>query len=119
MFDYDEKNIFAQIIKGDIPADIVFEDDDFICFKDITAQAPIHLLLIPKNKKITSMIEAQGKDADWLGVMMVLATKIAKIHGLNESGYRLIFNSGKDAGQTVFHLHLHIIGGKRLSGKMV
>ena len=113
MFDYDEKNIFAQIIKGDIPADIVFEDDDII------AQAPIHLLLIPKNKKITSMIEAQGKDADWLGVMMVLATKIAKIHGLNESGYRLIFNSGKDAGQTVFHLHLHIIGGKRLSGKMV
>ena len=119
MFDYDDQNIFAQIVKGDIPADIVFEDDDFICFKDIAAQAPIHLLLIPKNQKISSMAETQDKDAYWLGAMMVLAAKIAKNHGLNDSGYRLIFNSGQDAGQTVFHLHLHIIGGKALSGKMV
>ena len=116
---YDDQNIFAQIIKGEIPADIVFEDDDFICFKDIAAQAPTHLLLIPKNQKVASIAAIQSEDVHWLGAMMILATNIAKDHGLNDSGYRLIFNSGEGAGQTVFHLHLHIIGGKKLSGQMV
>ena len=119
MFSYDEENIFAQIIEGKIPADTVYEDDEFICFRDIAPQAPIHLLIIPKNHKVPSIAAIDNQDAHWLGQMMLTASAIAKEQGLNETGYRLVFNCGSGGGQTVFHLHLHIIGGTQLSGSMV
>ena len=118
MFSYDEENIFAKIINGEIPADTVYEDDDFICFRDIAPQAPVHLLIIPKHHKVPSIAAIEKDDAQWIGQMMVTASVVAKEHGLNETGYRLVFNCGSGGGQTVFHLHLHIIGGEQLSGSM-
>ena len=87
MFSYDEENIFAKIINGEIPADTVYEDDDFICFRDIAPQAPVHLLIIPKHHKVPSIAAIDKDDAHWVGQMMVRASAIAKEQGLNETGY--------------------------------
>ena len=118
MIDYNEDNIFAKILSGDIPADTVFENEEFLCFRDIAPQAPVHLLIIPKNHKVASIAATKKNDAEWLGKMVLTATQIAEDQGLNDTGYRLVFNCGTGGGQTVFHLHLHIIGGKQLSGSM-
>ena len=118
MHEYDDDNIFLKIINHEIPCDKIFENDDFLCFRDIAPQAPIHLLLVSKNKKVPSLANVIKEDASWLGEMIVLSTQIAKDQGLDLSGYRLVINCGHEAGQTVYHLHLHIIGGKKLSGSM-
>lgn len=107
--------LFCKIIEGDIPSTKVYEDDDFVAFKDINPVAPVHLLLVPKHH-IVSMQDVTAADAVWLGKMMSLAPKIAAENGCRpgpEGGYRLVLNSGKDGGQEVDHLHLHIIGGPR------
>lgn len=107
--------LFCKIIEGNIPSTKVFEDDDFIAFKDINPVAPVHLLLVPKHH-IVSMQDVTADDAVWLGKMMSLAPKLAAENGCRpgpEGGYRLVLNSGKDGGQEVDHLHLHIIGGPR------
>lgn len=107
--------LFCKIIEGDIPSTKVYEDNDFIAFKDINPVAPVHLLLVPKHH-IVSMQDVTAEDAVWLGKMMSLAPKIAAENGCRpgpEGGYRLVLNSGKDGGQEVDHLHLHIIGGPR------
>ena len=106
--------IFSKIINKEIPADIVHEDDICLAFKDINAQAPVHILVIPK-KEIESMATVQAEDKETLGHMMVTASEIASKLGLSDSGYRLVVNTNRDGGQSVYHLHIHILGGRQLS----
>ncbi len=106
--------IFTQIINKEIPADIVYEDDICLAFKDINPQAPVHVLLIPK-KEIVSMAMVEFKDKEILGHLMVKASEVASILGLAENGYRIVINTNEDAGQSVSHIHLHILGGRKLS----
>lgn len=105
-----EKTIFAKIIDREIPADIVFEDDRVLVFKDINPAAPTHVLVIPKKPiaKVEDMTEA---DEPLLGHMVYVATQVARDLGL-EGGYRLVMNNGNEGGQTVFHIHLHVLGGR-------
>lgn len=108
-----EVSIFTRIMNGEIPADKVYEDDDCICIKDISPKAPVHLLLIPR-KPIPRLVDATAEDQALLGSLMVKAGEIAKENGVGDA-FRLIVNNGEEAGQTVFHLHLHILGGKAFS----
>ncbi|MFQ3680322.1 MAG: histidine triad nucleotide-binding protein [Pseudanabaenaceae cyanobacterium] len=104
--------IFSKIIRREIPADIVFEDDRALAFRDINPQAPVHILVIPKHP-IAMVAEAQPADEPLLGHLLVVAAQVAREQGLT-NGYRLVINNGADAGQTVFHLHLHLLGGRSL-----
>ncbi len=106
--------IFTKIINKEIPADIVYEDDICLAFKDINAQAPVHLLVIPK-KEIESMATVKESDKEILGHLMLKASQIAEEQGLSESGYRLVANTNGDGGQSVYHLHIHILGGRKLT----
>lgn len=105
--------IFQKIIDREIPATIVYEDDAVLAFEDIAPQAPIHLLIIPK-KPIASMNKAQAEDAELLGRVLLVAAQLAREKGIAEQGYRLINNCNEYGGQTVYHLHFHLMGGKRL-----
>ena len=105
--------IFQKIIDREIPATIVYEDEAVLAFEDIAPQAPIHLLIIPK-KPIASMNKAQEEDAELLGKVLLVAAKLARDKGIAEQGYRLINNCNEYGGQTVYHLHFHLMGGKRL-----
>lgn len=105
--------IFKKIIDREIPADIVYEDDLCLAFKDINAQAPVHILVIPK-KEIPSIADTTAEDQNLLGHLFVKAVKIAKKLGLDQKGYRLVVNTKDDGGQTVHHLHIHILGARRL-----
>ncbi len=106
--------IFKKIIDKEIPADIVFEDDICLAFRDISPQAPTHILLIPK-KEIRSMNDIdKGQDKEILGHLMVAAHQIAKDENLGEEGYRIVINTNENGGQTVYHLHIHILGGRSL-----
>jgi histidine triad (HIT) family protein len=106
-----EESIFTKIINREIPANIIFEDGDVIAFPDINPQAPVHVLIIPK-KQIPTINHAERSDTDLLGKMILTAKKIAKDMGIDESGYRLVFNCNEDGGQTVFHIHCHLLGGR-------
>ena len=106
--------IFLKIIKREIKSDIVYEDDLCLAFRDIHPQAPTHVLLIPK-KEIPSMAEVRGEDAALLGHLFVKASEVASKLGLSEEGYRVVINTRSFGGQTVNHLHLHILGGRPLS----
>ena len=106
--------LFTQIINREIPADIVYEDQFCLAFRDITPQAPVHVLLIPKEE-IVSMATVKTEDQAVLGHLMVKASEIASMLGLSEGGYRLVVNTNEDAGQSVFHLHIHILGGRKLT----
>ena len=114
MTTYDPNNIFARILRDQIPSDRVYENPEFIAFRDITPSAPTHLILIPRGQPPTGPAALADRDAPMIGRMILTATKIATQFGLDENGYRLVFNNGPDAGQTVFHIHLHILGGKQL-----
>jgi histidine triad (HIT) family protein len=105
--------IFEKIITREIPADIVFEDDQCLAFRDIDPQAPTHVLLVPK-RVIPRLGATQGGDQALLGHLMVKAGELASMLGLSESGFRVVINHGKDGGETVPHLHLHILGGRAL-----
>lgn len=107
--------IFKKIIDKEIPADIVFEDDICLAFRDVSPQAPTHILLIPK-KEIRSLSDIdKSSDKELLGHLLVTAHDIAKNENLNEDGYRVVINTNKNGGQTVFHLHIHILGGRALN----
>ena len=108
------ETIFDKIISKEIPADIVYEDNNFLAFNDINPQAPIHILVIPK-KRISSINDLELSDSNLVGEMVVIANKIAKEKKIDEDGYRLIFNCNENGGQTVYHIHLHLIGGRKLS----
>ena len=104
--------IFGRIIRGEIPARIVHDDDRCLAFHDVAPQAPVHVLVIPK-KPIPSLAEASAEDADLFGHLMTVATEIARTIGLT-GGYRLVVNCGPDGGQSVDHLHIHLLGGRPL-----
>ena len=108
-----EETLFSKIIKGEIPADIIYEDEHCIAIKDIAPKAPVHLLVIPR-KIIPRIIDAEVDDQALLGHLMLAAGKIAEEAGIGDA-FRLIVNNGEGAGQTVFHLHVHILGGKNFS----
>lgn len=113
---YDPENVFARIIRGEIPSDRIYEDDEFIAFRDISPAAPVHILVIPRREGIASTADLTESDVPWTGRMVLLAARIAREQGLEERGYRLLMNCGADAGQTVPHLHLHLLGGRALQG---
>jgi histidine triad (HIT) family protein len=104
--------LFCKIIAGKIPSKKVYEDDRTFVLEDINPQAPTHLLIIPK-KHIVDLKEAEESDAELIGHCHIVAAKIARARGI-EKGYRTVYNVGPDAGQSVFHLHLHLLGGRRL-----
>ena len=109
--------IFCRIVAGEVPSDIVYQDEDFLAFRDISPQAPIHVLIIPKTH-ITSLAEfAEGRQ-ELVGRLIIIAKKLAEKEGIAKKGYRLVINCGPDGGQMVPHLHLHLIGGKRLDDKL-
>jgi histidine triad (HIT) family protein len=105
--------LFCKIANKEVPAEIVYEDEKVIAFKDVEPVTPVHLLIIPK-KHIPSINHLESKDKELIGGLFLVAQKIAKTEGVDKTGYRLIFNIGKDAGQTIDHLHLHLLGGKKL-----
>lgn len=105
--------LFCKIIKKELSSSIVYQDDDFLAFCDINPLAPVHLLIVPK-KHIPSVDYLEESDKELVGRIFLVAKKIARGKGVDKSGYRLIFNVGPDAGQSVEHLHLHLIGGKEL-----
>lgn len=109
----EEKTLFSKIIDGDIPGELVYEDEQCAAFKDINPGAPVHILLVPK-KPIPRLCDGQAEDQALLGHLMLTAPKIAADAGFGDA-FRLVINNGEKAGQTVFHLHLHIIAGRSLS----
>jgi len=104
--------LFAKILSGELPADIVYEDADCIAFRDIAPQAPVHVLVIPR-KPLARLSAATPEDEPLLGHLLQVATQVARAEGLTDA--RFIINDGAGAGQTVFHLHVHVLGGRRLS----
>lgn len=105
--------IFEKIIAREIPAKIVFEDDHVIVFHDVDPKAPLHVLIIPK-RVIPRLAEAKESDEQLLGKLVLTASKVARDLGVDESGYRVVINSGPDAGETVPHLHVHLLGKRSL-----
>lgn len=106
--------LFCKIVAGDIPADIVYEDDDVMAFRDINPQAPTHVLIIPK-RRIPTINDLEPSDAETVGKLFLAAKAIAEAEGIAESGYRVTMNCNGDGGQTVFHIHLHLLGGRSMS----
>ncbi len=106
------ETLFSRIIRREIPADIVYEDDRALAFRDINPQAPVHILVIPK-KPIPNLAAAQSEDEALLGHLLLVVKQIAAQEGL-AAGYRVVINTGTDGGQTVYHLHLHLLGGRGL-----
>jgi histidine triad (HIT) family protein len=105
--------IFCEISAGRIPARIAFEDDLVLAFHDIAPQAPTHILIIPR-RHIANVLDLKSDDAPLVGHMMRAAIDLARAQGLAERGFRLVFNSGPDAGYSVFHIHLHLLGGRAM-----
>lgn len=106
-----DKCLFCSIVNGDIPADIVYEDEYVIAFKDISPQAPVHVLIIPR-KHIVSIQHMKPDNSEIMEHILLAAQYIAKENGLDEDGYRIVTNHGSRAGQSVFHLHFHMLGGR-------
>lgn len=105
--------IFGKILQGEIPADLVYEDEHAIAFRDISPQAPVHVLVIPR-KPIVSLAHAADEDAELLGHLLRVCAQVAEAEGLPENGYRVVTNIGEGGGQSVFHLHFHVLGGRAL-----
>jgi len=108
------KTIFSKIIRGEIEADILHSDDRCIAFRDINPQAPVHVLIIPR-KPITSIKTIEEEDVPLVGHLFMVARELGKSLGVEESGYRLVINNGTDAGQTVSHLHVHLLAGRNMN----
>lgn len=105
--------IFKKIIDGEVPADIVYQDELCVAFRDIDPQAPTHILVVPR-REIPSLAEADPDDHRLLGHLLMKAAEVAHAEGLDENGYRVVVNVGPDGGQAVDHLHLHVLGGRRM-----
>jgi len=106
--------LFCKMVSGVIPCDKVHENENVLAFRDIDPKAPTHILIIPK-KHITTLNEINENDQDLLGELLLTAKKIAKDEGIDTSGYRTVFNCNSDGGQTVFHIHMHLLGGRPMS----
>jgi histidine triad (HIT) family protein len=109
-----EDCLFCKIAAGGIPSTPVYTDDAFYAFRDINPGAPTHVLVIPR-RHIASVADAGPEDADLLGRLLLIGNKVAEQEGLVDSGYRFVINAGPGAGQTVFHIHLHVLGGRQMS----
>lgn len=109
------ETIFSKIIKHELPADIVYENDEIIAFRDINPQAPVHVLIVPKVE-IATVNDIQPEQAELIGKMVLTAQQIAADEGIAEDGYRLVINCNRHGCQEVFHLHLHLVGGRQLRG---
>lgn len=105
--------VFCRIIAGEVPASIVYQDDRLVAFNDINPQAPVHVLIVPR-RHMASLNELTQADDALIGEMVRRAALIAQERGIAQSGYRTVFNCNRDAGQSVFHVHLHLLGGRRL-----
>lgn len=105
--------LFCKIAAGEIPCNRVYEDEDFLAFHDINPKAPVHVLVIPKHH-LASLNDADDQDIELLGLLMDATRKVARELGVDDPGYRVILNVGKGGGQEVFHIHVHILGGKTL-----
>lgn len=106
--------LFCKIAQGAIPASIIYEDHDIMAFRDINPQAPNHLLVIPKQH-IATINDSKDEDQALLGKMILGAKKIAQAEGVSDTGYRLVFNINPNGGQTVYHIHLHLLGGRQMT----
>ena len=106
-------DLFLRIIKREIPADIVYETDRVLAFRDINPQAPVHVLIIPKDH-VRTLNDVDSSQADQLGQLVLAATEIAKAEGIANSGYRLVMNCNTHGGQSVYHIHLHLLGGRQM-----
>jgi histidine triad (HIT) family protein len=106
--------IFCRIAAGEIPANLIYQDERMVAFRDLNPQAPVHLLLIPR-RHIANLAAAEAGDADLLGELLVTAARLAVSEGVSASGYRVVANTHRDAGQSVDHLHFHLLGGRALS----
>ncbi len=106
--------LFGKIIRREIPADVVYEDDDVLAFRDVTPQAPTHILVIPK-RPLTNLLDAAPDDTLLLGQLLQAAAHVARTLGLADGGFRVVVNVGPDGGQSVDHLHLHVLGGRPLA----
>ena len=106
--------VFRKIIDREIPADIVYEDEYCLALRDINPQAPMHILLIPKQE-ISSLAGITGDDHSLMGHLLLKAAEVARSQGLEENGYRVVINVGSDGGQEVYHLHLHVLGGRAMT----
>jgi histidine triad (HIT) family protein len=107
-------DLFLKIIQREIPADIVFENEDLLAFRDIDPQAPVHILIIPK-RRIPTINDLEPGNAELVGRLVLAAREIAASEGLSEDGYRLVFNCNQNGGQSVYHIHLHLLGGRRMT----
>jgi histidine triad (HIT) family protein len=109
--------IFCQIVEGKVPSETLYQDEEVIAFRDLNPQAPTHVIIIPK-KHISTLTDLSPAEASLVGRMVNIANQLAKTEGISERGYRLAINCGKEGGQLVPHLHMHLIGGRRLSGAL-
>ena len=107
----DANCLFCKIIREEIPAKKAYEDDDVVAFEDINPQAPTHILIVPR-RHIAQLADLESSDAEAIGKVVYRATAIARENGLEEDGYRLVINNGEGAGQSVFHIHAHLLGGR-------
>ncbi len=110
----DNTCIFCKIINKEIPAGIIYSDEEVVAFNDINPQAPVHIIIIPK-KHIERVSELKESNSALVGKLVLVAKKLAEEKNISDSGYRLVFNCNKDAGQAVFHIHLHLLGGRKLN----
>ena len=110
---YVDTCVFCKVVKGLVRADIIYQDGQVVAFKDIHAQAPVHVLVIPRHH-VTALWEADETHTELLGRILLACNEVAQIEGVAESGYRVIANVGPDAGQSVDHLHFHVLGGRKL-----
>ncbi len=106
--------LFCKLVNGDIPATILYQDDDVIAFEDIAPQAPTHFLVIPK-KHITTLNDITLEDAPVIGKLPLVAAQVAKEKGIAEDGYRVVMNCNEMGGQTVYHIHMHVLGGRNMT----
>lgn len=109
--------LFCKIIAGELPSNKVYEDDDVYAFEDINPSAPVHVLVVPK-KHISDMLDATAEDESLLGKLLLRANDIAKLLGIDKTGFRYVLNTGPDSCRTIFHVHLHILGGRQLELSM-
>jgi histidine triad (HIT) family protein len=112
-----EECIFCRIVAGELPGDIVYQDDSFLAFRDIMPKAPTHILVIPRNH-ITSAAQLTEGQEDLAGRLIIIANRLAKKEGITKKGYRLAINCGPEGGQVVPHLHLHLLGGRQMDAKL-
>jgi histidine triad (HIT) family protein len=112
----DERSIFTRIIAGEIPADVVFDNEHIIAFRDIAPKAPVHLLVVPKTERYRDVVELAAGDPGLLAELVATANTLAEEHANGE--FRLVFNTGASAGQTIFHVHAHVLGGQLEEGTL-